>query len=97
MTFPHLNYPTDRRRYGPSELYISGSLRDWTCINLLPKIKASTLLINGAQDEAQDVTMRPFFKHIPKAKWITPDNAAHFSHIDQWKKYINHLEDFLLA
>ncbi|OTA69153.1 proline-specific peptidase [Hypoxylon sp. EC38] len=50
--------------YGPCELYISGSLRDWTCIPSLRKIKAPTLLINGTQDEAQDVAMQPFFDHI---------------------------------
>ncbi|KAI1073899.1 proline-specific peptidase [Whalleya microplaca] len=83
--------------YGPSELYISGSLRDWTCIPLLSKIKVPTLLLNGTDDEAQDVAMQPFFDHIEKVKWVTLDNAAHFSHVDQRQKYIQHLEAFLLA
>ncbi|KAI1657194.1 proline-specific peptidase [Daldinia decipiens] len=83
--------------YGPSELYISGSLRDWTCIPLLHKIQVPTLLINGAQDEAQDVTMQPFFDEIKKVKWITLDNAAHFSHVDQREVYMKHLGSFLAA
>lgn len=83
-------------RYGPSELYISGSLRNWTCIPKLPEIQVPTLLINGAQDEAQDVAMQPFFDHLPgKVKWITLDNAAHFSHVDQRKGYMRHLGAFL--
>ncbi|KAI0120316.1 proline-specific peptidase [Hypoxylon sp. NC0597] len=69
--------------YGPSELYISGSLRDWTCIPSLRKIQAPTLPINGVQDEAQDVAMQPFFDHIQKVKW------------DQRKAYMRHLESFL--
>ncbi|KAJ8125149.1 hypothetical protein O1611_g8492 [Lasiodiplodia mahajangana] len=69
--------------YGPSELYVSGSLRDWTCIPELGNINATTLLINGAQDEAQDVAMRPFFDNIKKVKWVTLENAAHFAHVDQ--------------
>ncbi|KAF3765731.1 proline-specific peptidase [Cryphonectria parasitica EP155] len=81
--------------YGPSELYISGSLRDWTCIPDLPNIKVKTLLINGTEDEAQDVAMQPFFDHIEKVKWITLDNAAHFSHVDQREKYIKVLGPFL--
>ncbi|KAI1376211.1 proline-specific peptidase [Hypoxylon crocopeplum] len=81
--------------YGPSELYISGSLRDWTSIPRLSKIKAPTLLINGAQDEAQDVAMQPFFDHIEKVKWVTLENAAHFSHVDQRERYIKLLEAFL--
>ncbi|KAI1471074.1 Alpha/Beta hydrolase protein [Daldinia caldariorum] len=83
--------------YGPSELYISGSLRNWTCIPELKNIKAATLLLNGAQDEAQDVAMQPFFHHIEKVKWVTLDNAAHFAHVDQREKYIQHLESFLLG
>ncbi|KAK3689231.1 Alpha/Beta hydrolase protein [Podospora appendiculata] len=39
--------------YGHSELYVSGSLRTWKAIPLLSKIKTPTLLINGAEDEAQ--------------------------------------------
>ena len=82
-------------RYGPSELYISGSLRDWTCVPVLGKIKVPTLLINGSEDEAQDVAMRPFFDRIEKVKWVTLDNAAHFSHVDQREKYMEHLGGFL--
>ncbi|RWA11499.1 hypothetical protein EKO27_g3597 [Xylaria grammica] len=83
--------------YGPSELYISGSLRDWTSIPVLPGIKASTLLVNGAQDEAQDVAMQPFFDNIEHVKWVTLDGAAHFAHIDQREKYMQHLRTFLLS
>ncbi|KAJ4289600.1 hypothetical protein N0V90_010929 [Kalmusia sp. IMI 367209] len=81
--------------YGPSELYISGSLRNWTSIPLLEKIKVPTFLINGTDDEAQDVAMQPFFDHIEKTKWVTLDNAAHFSHVDQRGKYMALLESFL--
>ncbi|KAF2867449.1 Alpha/Beta hydrolase protein [Massariosphaeria phaeospora] len=82
--------------YGPSELYISGSLRNWTCVPVLKNIKAATLLINGTEDEAQDVAMWPFFKHIGKVRWITLDGAAHFSHVDQRARYISCLRDFLV-
>ncbi|KAI0150201.1 Alpha/Beta hydrolase protein [Xylariaceae sp. FL1272] len=81
--------------YGPSELYVSGSLRDWTCIPSLGEIKVATLLLNGAQDEAQDVAMQPFFDNIEKVKWVTLEDAAHFAHIDQREKYMQHLKSFL--
>lgn len=84
-------------RYGPSELYVSGSLRDWTCVSGLSSIKAVTLLLNGAQDEAQDVAMQPFFDNIEKVKWVTLDGAAHFAHVDQREKYMQHLRTFLLS
>jgi proline-specific peptidase len=82
-------------RYGPSELHISGSLRNWTSVPLLESIKVPTLLINGAEDEAQDVAMQPFFDHINQVKWVTLDNAAHFSHVDQRERYMKLMESFL--
>ncbi|KAG9236196.1 Alpha/Beta hydrolase protein [Amylocarpus encephaloides] len=81
--------------YGPSELDISGSLRDWTSVPLLSRIEVPTLLINGAEDEAQDCAMQPFFEYLKKVKWITLDNAAHFCHVDQREKFMGHLEAFL--
>lgn len=82
--------------YGPSVLHSTGSLRNWSCIPTLTKIQVPTLLMNGVQDEAQDVAMQPFFDHLPgKVKWITLDNAAHFSHVDQRKVYMRHLGAFL--
>ncbi|KAI0102259.1 Alpha/Beta hydrolase protein [Nemania sp. FL0031] len=83
--------------YGPSELYVSGSLRDWTCIPELGNINATTLLLNGAQDEAQDVAMQPFFDNIKKVKWVTLEKAAHFAHVDQRERYMEHLRAFLLG
>ncbi|KUJ12524.1 proline-specific peptidase [Mollisia scopiformis] len=82
--------------YGASELEISGSLRDWSSIPVLGKIKAPTLLLNGTEDEAQDVAMQPFFDHIKKVKWITLENAAHFAHVDQRERFMKHLKDFLV-
>ncbi|KAI1146039.1 Alpha/Beta hydrolase protein [Nemania diffusa] len=81
--------------YGPSELYISGSLRGWTCIPELRGIKVPTLLINGSEDEAQDVAMQAFFDHIQKVKWVTIDGAAHFAHVDKRARYMEHLRSFL--
>lgn len=41
--------------------------------------------------------MQPFFDHIGQVKWITLDNAAHFSHVDQRESYMKHLGGFLKA
>ncbi|ETS84913.1 hypothetical protein PFICI_02938 [Pestalotiopsis fici W106-1] len=94
-------FAKDATTYGtmdePSELYISGSLRNWTSLHLLDRVNVPTLLINGTADQAKDVAMQHFFDKIKKVKWITLDNAAHFSHVDQRAKYMQHLGDFLAA
>lgn len=76
---------------------ITGSLRDWTVVPQLHKITAPTLLINGSDDEAQDVAMQPFFDLIGRVKWVTLDNSAHFSHVDKREKYMQHVGAFLSA
>lgn len=55
---------------GPDEFIIAGSLKTWSIIDELHKINATTLLINGRYDEAQDSAVEPFFQHIPKVKWV---------------------------
>lgn len=54
-----------------------------------------TLLLNGEHDEAQNVCVAPFFKNIPKVKWITMDGASHMSHVEQPEKYMQIVADFL--
>ncbi|KAL9086775.1 MAG: hypothetical protein Q9159_003994 [Coniocarpon cinnabarinum] len=61
--------------YGISELVVTGNLKDWSVVEQASHIQASTLLINGTHDEAQDVCVQPFFAKIPKVKWITLEDA----------------------
>lgn len=60
-----------RSRLGPSEFYVTGTLKIWSIINELHKISVPTLLTNGAFDEATDAVVTPLFKGIPKVKWVT--------------------------
>lgn len=94
--FLYAQFAYTKYRYGSSELVVTGNLRNWTSIPNLNKIKVPTLLINGTDDEAQDVAMQPFFEHIEKVKWIVMDNAAHFCHVDQREKFMEHLKAFLI-
>lgn len=41
------------------------------------------------------MTVQPLFQHIEKAKWITLDDAAHFSHVDRRESYMKHVASFL--
>ena len=74
---------------------ITGTLRDWTIVPRLHKIKATTLLVNGEHDEAQDIAVQPFFDGIDKVKWVTIADAAHMPHVDQREKTMQHVRAFL--
>lgn len=70
-------------------------MKHWSVVDEVHKIKVPTLLINGEYDEAQDSTVAPFFRNIPKAKWITMANASHMSHVEEPEKYLRIVSDFL--
>ncbi|KAL8786253.1 MAG: hypothetical protein Q9195_008277 [Heterodermia aff. obscurata] len=81
--------------YGPSELVASGSLKEWTAIEDIHKIEASTLLINGRYDEVQDLAVAPFFEKLNKVKWITLEKSSHMGHFEERERYMEVLKDFL--
>jgi len=80
---------------GPSEFHVVGSLKGWTIIDKLHTIQASTLLINGFYDEAQDPCVEPYFKHIPKVKWITFSNSSHTPQFEEREMYMKVIGDFV--
>lgn len=82
-------------RNGPSEFHVIGTLKHWSIIDDLHKIKQSCLIINAIYDEAQDVCVAPFFNLIPKAKWITFADSAHMPQWDERDKYVQVVGDFL--
>lgn len=63
----------------------------------LNQIKVPTYIVNGDQDASTDIANQPLFDLIEKSKWITIDNAAHMTHIDQREKFMKHLKTFLDA
>jgi len=64
-------------------------------IDRLHNIQVPTLVINGRYDEAQDNCVEPFFREIPKAKWITLEKSSHMSMFEERERYIQIVGDFL--
>jgi len=57
-------------RNGSTEFQVIGTLKDWNIIEELHKISVPTLVTNGRYDEATDTVVYPFFKNIPRVKWV---------------------------
>ncbi|KAB8698115.1 hypothetical protein FH972_026365 [Carpinus fangiana] len=81
---------------GPSEFHVIGSLKTWSVIDRLHKIEVPTLVLNGKYDEAQDSCVVPYFKEIPKAKWIVLDNSSHMAMFEEPERYQQVVAEFLL-
>ena len=82
---------------GPSEFFISGTLKEFTIVDQLEKIIVPTLLLNGKYDEATDYVMQPFFDSIQKVKWFTFAESSHTPQLEQTEEFLGVVGGFLKA
>jgi len=83
----------------PLEGYLAcgAAVRDMDHRELLPRIKAQTLVIAGMHDPATPPEANEYIsKHIPGAK-LTLLDAAHLSNIEQPEAYTKAVLDFLMG
>jgi len=69
--------------WGASEFKATGTLRDWTVVDVVGNIAAETLVTNGQYDEAQDLAIKPFLQNIPNVKHAKFLEASHTSQYEQ--------------
>lgn len=82
---------------GPSEFFISGTLKSFTIVEKLHRIVVPTLLLNGKYDEATDYVMQPFFDAIDKVKWFTFAESSHTPQLEQTEEFLEVVGGFLKA
>ena len=81
---------------GSSEISVTGNLKKWSIKVRLHSVQSPVLLINGTNDQAQDIVMIPFFQRS-KVKRVTINSASHNAHLEQTVKVLDILSSFLLA
>ena len=82
-------------RNGPSEFFVTGTLKTWSIIPDLAKITVPTLLLNGRYDEVQASAVQPIFDGLMKVKWVTLENSSHMPHYEERERTIRLVADFL--
>lgn len=83
---------TDRSlglRLGPAEFNIIGTLKKWSIIDILHRIPCPTLLINSPLDEVQDISVLPWFLHVPKIKWVQLQNSTHLAQFEEPERQVH--------
>lgn len=81
--------------WGPSEFHVTGSLKDWSIVDRLGQIRVPTLLLSGRHDEATIDIVETIRRGIPGSKWVVFENSSHMPHLEEPKRYIQVLTDFL--
>ena len=83
-------------RWGPSEWYVQGTLKNWSVLDRVSSIDIPVLLLNGNHDEAQDTCIVPFFQRLPKAKWVKfAGETSHMTHFEDRERYMQVVGEFL--
>ncbi|PMD64828.1 proline-specific peptidase [Hyaloscypha bicolor E] len=82
---------------GPSEFFITGTLKDFNIVDELSKIKVPTLLVNGKYDEATDYVMEPFWKSIEKVKWVRFAESSHTPQLEETAEFLRVVGGYLKA
>lgn len=80
---------------GASEFSITGSMKNWSMLEEAHKISVPTLLVNGAWDEAADICVYPYFKLIPRVKWVQFAESSHMAHLEEPERFFEIVGDFL--
>ncbi|KAI0144839.1 Alpha/Beta hydrolase protein [Pestalotiopsis sp. NC0098] len=81
---------------GPSEFVIVGTaFKGWEGFKFGTDIEVPTLLINGKNDEVTNLCFEPWFRTIPKVKWVTLEGASHMSHWEERDRFIQLCGEFL--
>jgi L-proline amide hydrolase len=80
---------------GPNEFHVTGSLRDWSVEDLLPRIDVPVLLISGRHDEATPATVQPYYQHIRDVRWQVLEESSHVPHIEETGRFIEIMLEYL--
>ena len=82
---------------GPSEFHVIGTIRDWSIIDRLDRIRAATLLISGRHDEATPAVVQPFADRIKDVRWRVFENSSHVPHIEETEACLRAVAEFIAA
>jgi L-proline amide hydrolase len=79
---------------GPSEFYVTGSLKDWDISERLPEIATPTLLISGLHDEATPRIVEEVHRRIDGSTWELFESSSHTPHLEEPQRFLASCERF---
>ncbi|KAJ7582183.1 proline-specific peptidase [Mycena floridula] len=81
--------------YGTNQFVVAGSMKKYRVVDEVHKINVPTLLVNGRFDFVQDSVVEPFFRNIPRVKWVVFADSAHMAHHEEAKRFMEIVGAFL--
>ena len=81
--------------WGPSEFFVTGSLRDYEARERLPQLRMPVLFTAGRFDEAVPSTVAEFQRLVAGSRLIVLENSAHMTPIDEPEAFTAAIRSFL--
>ena len=72
-------------------------MHGWSIVDRLHLVDVPTLVINGANDIAQDFVVQPFLDSIPRVKKAKFERSSHSPFIEERDEYMGVVADFLTS
>jgi L-proline amide hydrolase len=80
---------------GPSEFFVTGTLKDWDIVNRLGEIRVPALVLGGRYDEATPTITKTVHQGIPGSEWVIFEESSHSPHMEEPERYLHVLTNFL--
>lgn len=93
--FPKLNKEVYEYMWGPSELFGTGTLKDYDVISELKNIDVPTLIISGKYDESTPAMNDVMNKEIKNSKWVLLPSSHHCGYNEEPELVLKAIQDFL--
>ncbi|MFN8483177.1 MAG: proline iminopeptidase-family hydrolase [Anaerolineae bacterium] len=81
--------------WGPSEFYVTGTLKDWDIVARLGEIHTPTLILSGRYDEATPLIAETVHRGIPGSEWVLFEDSSHMPHVEETERCLTVVGDFL--
>lgn len=94
--FPKTNKEIYNYMWGPSELFGTGTLKDYDVTEKLHLINIPTLIISGAFDESSPKMNEIMKQKIPNSRWVILDKSHHGGYVEQPDETIKAISEFIL-
>ena len=93
--FPKTNREIYEKMWGKSELFGTGTLKDWNTIPNLKNIKNHTLILSGKFDESTPAINELMSKEIKNSKWVLLEKSHHIGYAEEPEVVLDEISKFI--
>jgi L-proline amide hydrolase len=80
---------------GPSEFFVTGTLKDWDIVDRLGEIRVPTLVLSGLYDEATPAITQTVHQGIPGSERVIFEESSHSPQSEEPERYMQAVTNFL--